>query len=162
MSSLECHSQKNCFGWEENTSQLQYSTVYLGEHGSPRAGSRAGPRRCLRCARARARGARPACAGKGTENAPSPPENSGAHLENGNLFIYQSSHVHDASIPPIHRPSSSSHELARPSLKRHAGYTTAGPGTVAFGFVASAAAAAVASLSREYFVAAPMTTMVAN
>ena len=113
------------------------------------------------------RGAAPpagACAGgqKGTENAPSPPENSGAHLENGNLFIYQSSHVHDASIPPIHRPSSSSHELARPSLKRHAGYTTAGPGTVAFGFVASAAAAAVASLSREYFVAAPMTTMVAN
>ena len=45
--------------------------------------------------RARARGARPACAGKGTENAPSPPENSRAHLENGNLFIYQSSHVHE-------------------------------------------------------------------
>jgi hypothetical protein len=42
----------------------------------------------------------------------------------------------------------------------HAGYTTAGPGTAGAGFVASAAAAA--SLSSEYFVAAPMTAMVAN
>ena len=42
--------------------------------------------------------------------------------------------------------------------KNHAGYTTAGPGTAAFGFVGSFGV----SVEREYFVAAPMTTMVAN
>ena len=141
-------------GGEHISVTIQYGISRRAQfpaRGEPRGAAGRGV--CQACVRGKA---------KGTENAPSPPENSGAHLENGNLFIYQSSHVHDASIPPIHRPSSSSHELARPSLKRHAGYTTAGPGTVAFGFVASAAAAAVASLSREYFVAAPMTTMVAN
>ena len=146
-------------GGEHISVTIQYGISRRAQfpaRGEPRGAAGRG------AAPARARGPPGVCGQKGTENAPSPPENSGAHLENGNLFIYQSSHVHDASIPPIHRPSSSSHELARPSLKRHAGYTTAGPGTVAFGFVASAAAAAVASLSREYFVAAPMTTMVAN
>ena len=113
------------------------------------------------------RGAAPpagVCGGaKGHRERPQPPRKTAEHIWKTAIYLYIRAHMYmTLSIPPIHRPSSSSHELARPSLKRHAGYTTAGPGTVAFGFVASAAAAAVASLSREYFVAAPMTTMVAN